>query len=315
MKKDKVLSVELLEDEECEMYDVGMENTPHTFFANDILVHNSAYLSNKPLLDAKNITDEEEQKIHTIKVAHESVDELNKFYDILMFKVFNCDKHVLQISGETIGKTAIWVRKKRYCIYKVYDLEKEKDVEKLHIKGLDVVRSSFPKAFQEFMSKFLNDLLKGKTKNQLDNDILNFKKSIETIDIESLAKNSSIKNISKYDKMRKGLVIAKGTPAHVKSALKFNDMLKTLNINSVGKIQNGEKIKWVYLKNNKYNLDSLAFRGYEDPVEIMDLISSYVDRNKLFDSELKNKLMDFYKALKWEFPNENEVVAKQFFEF
>ena len=41
-------------------------------------------------------------------------------------------------------------------------------MDKLDVKGLDVVRSSFPKAFQEQMSGMLKDILMGKDNDYVD---------------------------------------------------------------------------------------------------------------------------------------------------
>jgi DNA polymerase elongation subunit (family B) len=316
MKIDEIESIEYIGNHEECLYDIGMEESPHTFFANGILVHNSAYLSNKPLLDSLKITDEKVCKENTISLAKESVGVVNKFYDSLMFKVFNCKTHCIKTAGETIGRTGIWLKKKRYCIHKIYDLEKEKDVDKFHIKGLDVVRSSFPTDFKKFMNTFIDKLLRNHSKEEIDNDVLNFKLSLKDIPIENIAKNSSVKEISKFEKARiSENSFAKGTPAHVKAAIGFNDYIKSHGIKKIPKISDGEKIKWVYLKNNSMRIETLAFRGHNDPVEILEFIKNNIDRNMMFEHELQNKLELFYTSLKWDFPNENDVTLKNFFEF
>ena len=45
------------------------------------------------------------------------------------------------------------------------------------------------------------------------------------------------------------------------------------------KISNGSKIKWVYLKNNNLGLDTVAYKGYEDPPEIMKFIPCTKPKN------------------------------------
>jgi DNA polymerase elongation subunit (family B) len=173
--------------------------------------------------------------------------------------------------------------------------------DKLDVKGLDVVRSSFPKAFQEYMSGMLKDILMGKDNEYVDTKLLAFKASMINLPVNKIAKGGAIKELSKYDngKWRKdsGLAIAnfeKGTPAHVKD---------------------GDKVKWVYLRQNPLGLDTVAFKDYNDPKEIMDFVEQYVDRDMIFKAELENKLDDFYKALKWEKASTETQTAKKFFTF
>jgi hypothetical protein len=46
----------------------------------------------------------------------------------------------------------------------------------------------------------------------------------------------------------------------------------------------------------------------------VEFVERYIDRNKIFEKELKNKLDDFYSALNWgSFPENNN--AQKFFSF
>jgi hypothetical protein len=40
-----------------------------------------------------------------------------------------------------------------------------------------------------------------------------------------------------------------------------------------------------------------------------------MDRDTMYEQELKSKLVDFYKVLNWEYPNSNWKAASAFFEF
>jgi hypothetical protein len=80
-------------------------------------------------------------------------------------------------------------------------------------------------------------------------------------------------------------------------------------------MRDGDKIKWVYLKQNPYGLDGLAFKGYEDSEQIMDLVKTYIDYDKIFERELLKKLEDFYGALGWGEVLSSQKTAEQFFQF
>jgi DNA polymerase elongation subunit (family B) len=256
-------------------------------------------------------------------VAEETQAFLNSFYNLLAERFFCIpkEKHRFEIKKEYISKAGFWVAKKRYAQWMI--LKNGIPCDKLDVKGLDVVRSSFPKAFQEFMAKMLKDILMGKTNEEINESLLEFKKSLPNLRINKIAKGGAIKELSKYDKGKwrkdSGLAIAnfeKGTPAHVKAGITYNRLLKFFECPFKHEpIRDGEKVKWVYLKSNPLGIETLAFRDYNDPIEILDFINQYVDRDGIYKAELENKLTDFYNALKWEMASADSQTAKKFFEF
>jgi DNA polymerase elongation subunit (family B) len=258
-------------------------------------------------------------KQFTIDKAREMETTLNRFYDTFAKKAFNCDNHKLFIKGESVASTGFWVSKKRYALDKVYDLETNHDVNKMVVKGLDVVRSSFPKVFREFMTQLLKDILKKVSKDIIDNRVLELKQSLETVNYLEVARNTSANNISEYDSQPTNALnkFRKGTPAHIKAAIVYNRLLKYYGIDKqYEKISDGEKIKYVYLKNNPLQIDAVAVKGYHDPKEIIELVDKFMDTDALFDNELKNKLEDFYTALNWgNIPTEVNQNASDFFAF
>lgn len=261
------------------------------------------------------------EEVNTI--AEETQTFLNSFYDMLAERFFFIpkEKHRFEIKKEYISKAGFWVAKKRYAQWMI--LKNGIPCDKLDVKGLDVVRSSFPKAFQDFMAKMLKDILMGKDNAYMDESLLTFKKSMAILPVNKIAKGGAIKELSKYDNgsWRKdgGESIAsfeKGTPAHVKAGITYNRLLKFFNCPYKHEpIRDGDKVKWVYLKNNPLGLDTLAFKDYNDPKEIMDFVEQYIDRDKLYVSDMENKVDDFYTALKWQKASTEAQTAKKFFSF
>lgn len=251
------------------------------------------------------------------EIATEVQDYVNQFYDVFAKKIFNADKHRLEIKQEMIGRTGFWQKKKRYALWIISD--NGVPMDKLEVKGLDIVRSSFPKSFQKCMKDVMIDILKGKDKNEIDEYILGFKKNLNTVLYAEVAKNSSIKDIKKYETPVKDDVLgkyAKGTPSHIKAAINYNKLLTIFGCPpKYPPIKNGDKVKIAYLKSNKYGLEELAFRGDSDPEEIIQFVKDYFDANELFVSELDGKLKNFYEAMRWDFPTENKKVAQKFFSF
>jgi hypothetical protein len=90
-------------------------------------------------------------------------------------------------------------------------------------------------------------------------------------------------------------------------------MLSRLKSDAID-IKNGDKIKWAYLRNNPYGFETMALRGYDDPPEIVNFVEEYIDRQRMFESDLQGKLDDFYAAMNWGKLPENNTVNK-FFSF
>ena len=282
----------------------------------------SVFFSAVPLMDKRfpNWKDEEQDTIagYVNDIATEMQDYLNNFYDILSKKIFNVDvdKHRLEIKKEYVAKAGLWIAKKRYAQWIISD--NGVPCDRLDVKGLDVKRSSFPKAFQECMGKVLIDILRGVSEEELTEYVLDFKKNMTNRPNSEIAKNTAVKNLKKY--MPKGkrvpFTTMKGTPAHVKAAIAYNDLIKHFDVPfKYGPMVNGDKVKWVYLKTNPLGLDGLAFTGWKDPPEIEEFINTYIDHNKIFERELRFKLQDFYDAIGWGEMISEQKTAEKFFTF
>lgn len=275
----------------------------------------SIYASALPLLLAE--PSEEPILNRTIKIAREMEAKLNKFYDTFSLRAFNCKSHRLYIKGESIIETGLWIAKKRYALNKVYDLEKNAAPDdNLVVKGMDTVRSSFPKAFREFLKQLLFDVLYKTPKSDIDKNILNFKQTMSSLAFLDVARNTSANNISKFLVPNgNSMSTKKGTPVHIKASIAYNRLLVMFKMtDKYDFIREGEKIKYVYLKPNPLRIPALAVKGYNDPQHIINLVSEYIDYEALFDKELRNKLEDIYLALGWGIlPTDVNTNANEFF--
>lgn len=256
-------------------------------------------------------TEIEQVRQHSKEIAKFINDALPKFSLSHLHSNYNR----LVFKEESAIKSGFWIKKKRYAYHKVFDLESEQPADKIIIKGLDVVRSNFPPLFRKSMKEILDDILKFTPKNIIDDKIVSLQDILPSLTILDIAKPTSIKNLEKYK--CKGISFKGGTTAHAKAAIAYNFLLELYGLEkTVRGIESGSKIKWVYLKTNPFNLESIAFKGYDDPVEVMEFIQKYIDYNKNFESNLLKKLNAFYLALGWgEIPRQNHKKINSFFEF
>jgi len=61
-----------------------------------------------------------------------------------------------------------------------------------------------------------------------------------------------------------------------------------------------DKVKWIYLKDNPYKIEALAFFDYEIPDKIQNFLTLYANRQRVFETILLNKLEGFFSDLSWE---------------
>ena len=264
-----------------------------------------------PDLDIRN---EDKMSKSILEIASEVQVYLNKGYDYFAKKFCNLDKHRFDIKQEVIAKSGLFVTKKRYGLKIINDNGKK--VNKLMVKGLDTVRSSFPTAMRDMLSKLLEDILMDVPKDKLDKFIINFKDSMKLMEFDKISIPTSVKGIKKYGSNNGNLFKSHkiGTPVHVKSSLFYNDLLKHFKVSKrYSNIFDGEKIKWVYLKNNPMGLNTIAYKGHEDPPQILDFIRQYIHPDKLYKQALHKKIMMFYEALGWDEPTDSSKTIERFF--
>ena len=277
----------------------------------------SVFYSAVPLLD-KRFPDEKlsdvmkTQKIS--EIATEVQNYMNGSYDYFAKKFCNLDEHRFEIKQEIIAIAGFFVVKKRYGMRIINDNGVK--VNKVHVKGLDTVRSTFPPAMKVLLKSVLDDILNYVPKDKVDKRILDFKGNIRSLSVDDIANPVGVKNLEKYTPKKDNKFanrsattdIMTGTPVHVKSSLYYNDLLKYYKKKKFEPIVSDSKIRWVYLKDNPLKLDVVAYKGYEDPKEIMDFIKEYIDYDKMYEQALTKKLNMFYGALDWDEPkvqNEN----------
>jgi len=172
------------------------------------------------------------------------------------------------------------------------------------------------------MTKVLKAILAKVPKERIDEFILEFKSNLKNEELDKIALPTGVKGIKKYTKKNnksrfqtKSIFteMEKGAPVHTKASVIYNDLLKHFKATNHEPITNGNKVRWVYLKENPLKIDGIAYKGYDDPKQIIDFINQYVDRDKLFDKALNKKIQMFYDAMSWDMPVDKKYSIERFF--
>ena len=269
----------------------------------------SIYMHAEPLLRFRHdnfneMSDvEKDNALENIALEYEEV--VTKSYDKLAKDVFRSDKHRLEMKTECVIRSAYFRATRRYAQW----ITKQEGVAKetLDVKGLEFKKANFPPVLGEFFKNTLIDVLKGANQKEIDSRLKKFKKQIldGSIPLTQLGNPQAVKKLNKYTerKARAGemfSVMAKGAPAAVKATIVYNDLLRFWGLHKKhSSISQGDKVKWIYLKQNPYQVDAIAFLEWDLPEKIRIFIEQYADRKKIFESILLNKLEGFYNDLGW----------------
>ena len=260
-----------------------------------------------------------------IKVILEITTEVqkaaNEFIGKFAMDSFNIPKnreHYFELKQEVILERGYFAGKRRYAMFIVN--KEGVPVEELDMKGLDLMKSNMPKTYKEFGENLLQDIMFGKDKTDIDKRIVNFKNYLNTADWNELAKPTGVKMINKYIKRKPkiGEIFSEfelKAPINTKAAVFYNDLLRFKKLDKQYPcFTEGDKMKYVSLKPNPYNIDVIGFTGSNDPEFITEFIEKYVNREEAFNSVLLNKLTGVYEDLGWDFPVLNAKINK-FFKF
>jgi len=249
--------------------------------------------------------DEKEKDEVLEKLALQYQDIITKYYDTLAKECFNVSEHRLEMKTEAVIRSAYFRSTRRYAQW----ITKQEGVEQdtLDIKGLEFKKANFPQVLGKFFGGILIDILKDAKKEEIDDRIRVFKKKIldGTIPLNTLGNPTAVKKLNKYTKAkaRPGEIFSqleKGAPASVKAAVAYNDLLRFWKLNKkYSYITQGDKIKWIYLEPNAYQIEAIGFLSYEIPPKIAEFIEKHADRKKIFDSILLNKLEGLYSDMEW----------------
>ena len=277
----------------------------------------SNYFNAEPLLrhlypDFETLEDsKKDELLEDIALKYQNI--ITEHYNVLATECFNVPNkigetdhsHRLEMKTECVIRSAYFRATRRYAQW----ITKKEGVakEELEIKGLEFMKANFPPIFGIFFNDILQQVLKGVQHKEILAQIKVFKKQVLTgeIPITKLGNPTSVKKLEKYTsrKPRAGEVfteIDKGAPAPVRAAVRYNDLLRLWKLDKKHNlITLSDKVKWIYLKDNSYKIEALAFLDYDMPDKIKEFLAIYADRQQVFDSILLNKLEGFFSDLGW----------------
>ena len=262
-------SIELIgEFENEDVYDIEVQNVGdsdnHTFIANDILVHNSCYTTYENFFkcwtkESQKTIETDEQKIQWIlKFNKEFLDKQNNQWCDEMYNPRH-GKNVHEFELETISKSQIILKKKKYLKGLVYNKGKILKEPKMSGTGIEIIKSTTPKLCRKILTDLMRMLMFEYTGDNKDEFLLLFneklreyRKEFYKAPYEDISQSVGIGEYKKYVKNDEDyLEFEKRVPPSVHAIGRFNHLA----------FKNGERDKRIYSGKIKYYNISIGMKG------------------------------------------------------
>jgi DNA polymerase elongation subunit (family B) len=196
---------------------------------------------------------------------------------------------------ECVAERGIWTAKKRY-ILNVWDSEGVRyDEPKLKIKGIEAIKSSTPAPCRKMLKDSFKIMMSGS-----EDDVIKFiddcRNEFKSLRPEDIAFPRTASDIRKYYSPH--TIYKPKTPIHVRGALLFNYHVKDKKLDKkYSLINNGEKVKFVYLKMPNIIRENVISFIQDFPKEL-DL-DKYIDYELQFEKSFIEPLKTILDAIGW----------------
>jgi DNA polymerase elongation subunit (family B) len=209
----------------------------------------------------------------------------------------------MQMKRENIADRGIWTAKKRY-ILNVWDSEGVRYEEpKLKMMGIEAVKSSTPAPCRKMIKDALKLMMSG-TEDEVIEFIENARKEFKKLPPEQISFPRSASDVQKYQSS--SAIYVKGTPIHIRGALLFNHYIKQNNLDTkYSFIQNGEKIKFIYLKKPNTIHENVISFIQEFPKELN--LDRYIDYDLQFEKAFLEPLKIILESIGWRMEKTNSL--------
>jgi DNA polymerase elongation subunit (family B) len=223
------------------------------------------------------------------------------------FKMHNAYKNRMVMAREAISDVGIWTAKKRY-ILNVHNNEGVQYAEpKLKIMGIEAIKSSTPEIVRNKFKEAFKIIISG-TEKETQTFIANFKAEFKSLNPEAIAFPRGVSNITDWHDRK--TIFKKSCPIHVRGSLLHNYYLKQNKLNNKYElIQNGDRIKFVYLKlPNSIRQNIISFKDVL-PKELK--LHSYINYDLQFEKTFIEPLNLILNPIGWS--AEEQATLEDFF--
>ena len=265
----------------------------------------SLYVTLDSLVQKVGLTDTDKIIEFMDKVCEGKIqDVIDKCYDE-MAEYVNAFEQKMIMKREVLAEVGIWTGKKHY-ILNVHNSEGvQYDEPKLKIMGIEAIKSSTPEPCRNALKEAFKIMMNG-TEDDVINYIEDFKTKFKTLPAEEVSFPRSVKGLAKYHDSAS--IYQKSTPIHVKGSLIYNKILQNKRLTrKYPKIQEGEKIKFAYLKEPNPTGDTVIAMLNALPDEFE--LKPYIDYEKQFSKSFLDPIIGILNVIGWEHERKTNIMG------
>jgi hypothetical protein len=234
-----------------------------------------------------------------------SEEKLQPFIDssfAKLAKYVNAYDQKMIMKREVIANKGIWTAKKRYILNVFNEDGINLKEPKLKIMGIEAVKSSTPAPCRVKIKEALKVIMT-KDEPALIEFIENFRTHFKKLPPEDIAYPRSCNNLKKYSSSKD--IYQKSTPIHVRGALLYNSLLKKHKLVKYETIQDGDKIKFIALKEPNTLRENVISFSNQLPKEFK--LHQYIDYDEMFTKSFLEPLRFIVNAIGWNFEKKSNL--------
>lgn len=261
-------------------------------------------------------------KDEAIAISDMLAETVNDLFPDFMRESFLCNPgfdDLVKAAREVVAERGIFQAKKKYILRCMNIEGTDYPDGKLKTMGSEIKKSDTPKIIQAFLTQVIDKILRGGIEKDLSDYVIKSRSELMTPDnIIAMGVPKAVNNLEEkyreWEMFEKPGIRKVNLPGHVRAAINFNEMVKTLNADDK-QIHSGDKVRIYYLKANEFNYKSIAIPN--DLTGVPAWFNDYftIDTKLTEEKMVDAKLKSVYAAMGWEVPTVQGTFVNSLLEF